>query len=170
MHLEGEREEQLALGTRHVKRKIRTIGGLAPISAPTGVFLSASRPNSSRYVGGRHRRHSHGSTRSARSSKLLCTGHRIMQVDTFLHLLQELLAREMQKRAIGVATFLTFPCILAYLLGLFDFLAILVTKHWRKLKNAALLYPDGRCSMRSTWNAKLARSRLPSYLVFFVTR
>ena len=72
-----------------------------------------------------------------------------MQVDTFLHLLQELLAREMQKRAIGVATFLTFPCILVYLLGVLDFLAILVTKHWRKLKHAALLYPDGRCSMRN---------------------
>ena len=39
-----------ALPTRDNESKNRTIGVLAPISAPTGVILSASRPNSSRYA------------------------------------------------------------------------------------------------------------------------
>ena len=49
-HTEGG-EIQITLPTRDNEIKNRTIGDLAPISAPTGVFLSASRPNSSRYVG-----------------------------------------------------------------------------------------------------------------------
>ena len=40
----------IPLPTRDNEIKNRTIGDLAPISAPTGVFLTASRPNSSRYA------------------------------------------------------------------------------------------------------------------------
>ena len=71
-----------------------------------------------------------------------------MLVDTLFHLLQELLAREVQERAIGVATFLTLPRILAYLLRVLDFLAVLVTQHRRKFQDAALFDPNGRCCMR----------------------